>query len=276
MKKKIKISKEDLERLYYVEKKSKYKIGKIYNCSFSTVLNRMRDYGMQPLSRSVIQSKYEKKDFCGDVAEKAYLIGFRLGDLNVYKTSPESGVIVVRCHTTMDEQSNLMKDIFSKYGQVTCTKNKKSKSQSINCFLNNSFSFLLEKKDHVPSWISKQDHSAWSFAAGYVDAEANIGIYDGRARFKIDSYDKNIIKWFFYLFKKNLISCPAPKIIGEKGKIYEKNHLYKYNEDVWRIRVSRKESLDKLLNILKPHLKHEKRIADLDLSLKNIHARRKI
>ena len=117
--KKIAISKVLLKKLYYKEKKSKYKIGDICGCSFKTVLNRMREYGMEPLSRSIIQSTYLKKDFSGDLTEKAYMIGFRLGDLNVYKTAPHSEVIVARCNTTNDTQANLLKRTFGKYGKVT-------------------------------------------------------------------------------------------------------------------------------------------------------------
>ena len=133
MRKKIEISKKLLLRLYYKENKSKYKIGDICGCSFKTVLNRMRDYGMEPVSRSIIQSKYKKFDFSGSDKDKAYIIGFRTGDLNVYKTTPKSQVIVVRCHTTNIEQVDVMEDIFKRYGQVTCKKSLKD--DSYTCLL---------------------------------------------------------------------------------------------------------------------------------------------
>lgn len=274
MRKRIIISKKELQKLYYKENKSKYKIGKIYNCSFSTILNRMREYGLEPLHRSIIQSKYPKKDFSGDKKEKAYMIGFRLGDLNVYRTNPQSRVVVARCHTTKLDQVEVMKIVFSPYGQVTCKRNEKNGSYSINCFLNETFNFLLKKKDQVEDWIKFDNDYSAAFAAGYIDAEANIGVYDGRARFKIDGYDKNIIKWFFPWFKKNSINCPKPKVVGVMGKIYNKNNLYKYNADVWRIRVSEKESLEKLLKLVKPYIKHKKRLDDLDKCLNNINERR--
>lgn len=274
MGKKIKIPKKELLKLYYKENKSKYKIGRIYNCSFSTVLNRMREYGMEPVHKSIIQSKYSKKNFSGNKKEMAYIIGFRLGDLNVYRTNPNSLVVVARCHTTKLEQVDVMNNVFSQYGQVTCKKNEKDNSYSINCFLNETFNFLLKKKDQVEDWISADNNFSTAFAAGYIDAEANIGVYDGRARFKIDGYDKNIIKWFFTWFCANKIKCPAPKIIGVKGKIYNKSNLYKYNENVWRVRVSERESLEILLKLIKPYLKHQKRLKDLNECLININGRK--
>lgn len=272
---KIVIPKKELEVLYYKEKKSKYKIGDIYNCSFKTVLNRMREFGMEPLSRSIIQSKYEKKIFSGNNEEKAYIIGFRLGDLNVYKTTKRSEVIIVRCHTTNMDQVEIMKALFCKYGQVSIAENKKNKSYCINCFLNDSFSFLLPKIDGVDAWISKDNNYSISFAAGYIDAEANIGVYDGRARFKIDSYDKNIILWFYGWFLKNGIKCPEPARIAVKNQVYNQKFGYKYNKDLWRVRVSEKGSLIILLNLIKGYLKHKKRLRNLNECLQNIYDRSK-
>jgi hypothetical protein len=268
---KIKIPKKELKRLYYKEKKSKYEIGKIYSCSFKTVLNRMRDYEMKPLSRSIIQSTYKKKKFSGSDKEKAYMIGFRLGDLNVYQTVDHSDVIVVRCHTTRKEQVSLMKKLFKKYGQVTVGGKK---SLYVNCFLDTSFNFLLKKEDTVERWITENSNSSNNFAAGYIDAEGNIGVYDERARFKIDSYDKNIIFWFYDWLLKNDIICPEPLQIGKKGQIYDKKLNYKYNKDLWRVRVSKKESLKKLFFIIKPLLRHSKRLQHLNKCLKNLNDRR--
>lgn len=270
---KITIPKSALIRLYYKQKKSKYEIGKIYNCSFKTVLNRMREFEMKPLSRSIIQSKYEKKDFSGKNEEKAYLIGFRLGDLNVYQTASHSDVIVVRCHTTRKEQLDMIKKLFKQYGKVTIGGKNKMNSKYINCFLNKSFSFLLPNEDKIEKWITKNSSCSNYFAAGYIDAEGNIGIYDKRARFKVDSYDKNIILWLYKWLQKNNILCPAPTKIGKAGQIYDNRNKYKYNKDLWRIRVSNMESLNKLFQILKPILKHRKRLLDLKKCIKNINNR---
>jgi len=270
---KITIPKNDLIRLYYKQKKSKYEIGRIYNCSFKTVLNRMREFGMKPLSRSIMQSKYKKKDFSGKKEEKAYMIGFRLGDLNVYQTVSHSEVIVVRCHTTRKEQLDMIDKLFKQYGKVTIGGKNKMNSKYINCFLNKSFSFLLPNDDKIENWITKDSGSSNCFAAGYIDAEGNIGVYDGRARLKVDSYDKNIILWMYKWFQKNNIFCPEPTKIGKAGQIYDNRNKYKYNKDLWRVRVSHMESLNKLFKILKPILKHKKRLSDLNKCIKNINKR---
>ncbi len=272
---KIFISKQELEQLYYVEKKSKYKIGDIYNCSFKTVLNRMREYGMEPLSRSVIQSKYSKTDFTGDYSFKAYLIGFRIGDLNVYKTTDKSEVVIVRCHTTVREQVVLMEELFSEFGKVSISYNKKSNSYHVNCFLNSSFNFLLPKGDYVEKWIKADNRLFAAFLAGYSDAEGNIGVYDGRARFKIDTYDNKIISLIYDWLIKNGIDCPIPMMIGAKNFVYNKEFGYKYNKDVWRIRVSKTESLRRLFELILPFSRHKLKIRDIKKCLKNLDDRRK-
>jgi len=274
MRKKIFIPKKELFKLYYQEKKSKYKIGDIYGCSFKTILNRMRDFKMEPLPRSIIQSTYDKKDFSGNLIEKAYLIGFRLGDLNVYQTSKNSEVIVVRCHTTTKEQTILMQELFNRYGKVSVSENRKDKSFHINCFLNKSFLFLLPKEDKVEEWITVNNQYSAAFTAGYTDAEGNIGIYDGRARFKIDTYDKNIINWLYSWFYDNKIICPKPKRIGLKNQIYNRTLGYKYSKDLWRIRVSKTPSLLILFNLIKPYLKHKQKVIDFKNCIKNIHDRK--
>lgn len=200
------------------------------------------------------------------------MIGFRLGDLNVYQTVSHSDVIVVRCHTTRKEQADLIKNLFVKYGQVTIGGKM---SLHINCFLDKSFSFLLPKIDSVAGWITRNKECANSFAAGYIDAEGNIGVYDGRARFKIDSYDRNIIFWIYNWLLKNDVSCPFPIKIGSKGQIYNKKHHYKYNGDLWRLRVSDKSSLAKLFGIIRPLLKHRKRLEHLNKCIKNLYDRAK-
>jgi len=272
---KIQIPKKKLVKLYYEQKKSKYEIGRIFNCSFKTVLNRMREYEMKPLSRSIIQSKYLKNAFSGSAEEKAYIIGFRLGDLNVYQTSRHSEVIIVRCHTTKKEQLDLIKKLFLKYGKVSIGGNKKKKSGYVKCVVNRSCAFLLSKNDKVENWITRSITYSNNFAAGYIDAEANIGVYDGRARFKVDSYDKNIIFWSYRWLHRNDIFCPKPIKIGEKGQIYDKELKYKYNKDLWRIRVSDRISLLKLLSLIKPLLRHKTRLQHLNKCLKNLDDRNK-
>lgn len=216
---------------------------------------------------------YAKLDFSGDPVEKAYLIGFCLGDLNAYKTSENAETIVVRCHTTKDSQIKLLKTLFEKYGQVSVAERNKRGSVHINCFLNETFDFLLPKSESVMEWIREDFAYSAAFAAGYFDAEANFGIYDGRARFKIDSYDKSIIHWLYYWFSSIGVECPEPCIIGRKSQSRGDGSVF--NNDLWRLRVSEMESLLKLVQTVNPYIKHQKRKSDTKMVKQNILERKK-
>ena len=102
--KKINISKATLLNLYHKQKLSPYKIAVLLNCSFSTITNRLIEHNIPLKTPAAARMRYEKKDYDGTLENKAYMLGFRLGDLNVYRPSEESETIVVRCHTTQQEQ----------------------------------------------------------------------------------------------------------------------------------------------------------------------------
>lgn len=267
---KITIPKNELVKLYIKGNQSPYSIARLYGCNFSTVTNRIREYGIPFKSHSVARIKYKKQRFRGGDREKAYMIGFRLGDLNVYSRSQHSEVIVVRTHTTKLDQVNVMKRLFAKYGRVTISQSR-SHSFHVNCFLDSSFSFLLPKEDTVRVWIKKVSTFS-AFVAGYTDAEGSFGINQGKARFKIDSYDYGILlrihKWLLDRGIPNKFWC-----IGRKGESYPGG--YRWNKDLWRLTINRAEAIKKFCSFVKDSLLHKKRIEDMKICLRNIEMRAK-
>jgi len=265
---KIELSKNKLYHLYHIKNKSPYFIGKLFGCSFTTITNRLREYGIQLKSPSVARMRYKKYDFSGDLIEKSYLIGFRLGDLSVSKTSPSVETVVVRLHTTHDVQIDLFNKLFRKYGQVSLSKSLKNPSTNSNAFLNKSFEFLLPKWDLVEEWIINNKKYFCSFAAGYIDAEGTFGIYQKRARFKIDAYDKEILFQIHRWLDKN-------KIINKFFRVAKKGDFVKYGnyyfkKDVWRVNVNEANSLLKFISLISSHIKHKKRKNDMEKNMKNI------
>ncbi len=266
---KYKISKKDLYRLYSNENKSTFKIAKIYNCSPGTISNRLNKFNIARKSICQARMRYPKYDFDGDLSEKAYLIGFRLGDLRVYKTRPFAETVIIQCHTTQNIQAILLKNLFSKYGKVSIA-NQKDRTIDINCYLNETFNFLLPKKDDIEPWICKNKRCFAAFMAGYIDAEGNFIISQGRARFKIDSYDKKILhKINFWLAKKKIIS--KFRLIGKKGESRPEGYLF--NNDLWRLNVNEGHSIHRLINIIKSFMRHKKRLKDINSVFKNINKR---
>lgn len=115
-------SKDELFHLYINKKLSTWKIEKEYGYSRGTIHRKLKEYGIKTRDLATANIKYEKLDFSGNLIEKAYIIGFRLGDLRVRKYYKNSKTICVGCSSTIPEQITLIKQLFSEYGHVWINK----------------------------------------------------------------------------------------------------------------------------------------------------------
>lgn len=271
---KYKISKKKLVNLYEKQKLSTHQIAKRYGCSGSIISSKLKKYGiktrnvsegikltnnerLKAISKAV--SKYAKKDFDGADIEKAYLIGFRLGDLNAYKKD-YGETIYIQCGTTRIEQLILMNELFKNYGHVLIRRGKEGNFHFV-CNLNNSFDFLLKKRDEIEKWILDDDNCFLSFLGGYIDAEGSFGVYNGFGSFFVGSYDKNIIRHIYSRLKSFGIKSESPRINVKAGYIDKRG--VKTLKDLWGVKIRRKEDLYKFINLIKPHVKHLKRVKDM-------------
>ena len=254
-----------MRELYLIKKWTPRKIGLQFNCDGITIRNRLKELGIPFKTKSSAQTKYSRYDFDGTETERAYMLGFRYGDLNVYKPKGKSETIVVRCHTTHTVQEDLFKKLFAKYGTITVSRN--DRSMHMNCYLNHSFSFLLPKYNNQErEWLLQDSKRMWAFIAGYIDAEGTFGIYENRGRFKVDAYDILILKEMHEFLVHNGIRS-IMRIIVRKGQ--PGNGSY-WNNDVWRINVNESNSLAIFITNLLPFLMHKKRVKDARAVLKNV------
>ena len=259
--KRVIISKEKLNDLYYNKKLSYSQIAEKYSCCPTIIFDKMKKYSIIPRNPSEANTIYPKKDFSGDLIEKAYLIGFRLGDLNVTK---DCSLIRVKSNTTKNEQTELIKRLFSKYGRLRI-KEYQEGVFNMECLLNISFKFLILKEDNIKEWILRDDNYFSAFLAGYTDAEGNIGVYCNRARVRIGSYDRNILRQIHKkLLQLGIHNTYRLEMSAVKGK---------YNQDFYRVCINKKEDILQLFKIIKPHLKHKKRCEDLKRAKQNILSR---
>jgi intein-encoded DNA endonuclease-like protein len=141
---------------------------------------------------------------------------------------------------------------------------------SVSCLVNESFNFLLEKKDDIEDWILADDERFFAFFAGYSDAEANIGVYGGKARFRIDSYDKNIILKSHTKLTSLGIKFPKPYIDQKKGSIASRKIGNTYRKDRWVLETKRKASLLQLFERFDPYLKHPAKRKPVKEAIENI------
>ena len=257
-------SKNKLEKLYLKNKLSCSKIAQIYGINTVTVFEKLKKYSIK--TRSYLESniKYPKKVFDGSNELKAYMVGFRLGDLNV-KSLSEKSTVIIKSSTTKEDQVNLIKEIYGGYGHFWVK--RYGDLFSTMTFLDNSFNFLVKKEDDVDDWIMQRDKFFFAFLAGYSDAEGNFGIYGNAARFRIGSYDKNILKKIY--LKLNSLEIKAN--FNLEGRAVKGKH----NQDFYRVSINGKKSLIRFINLLKPYIKHAKRYKDMVLCEKNILERNK-
>jgi len=270
----IKLTKKGFEYLYYKKRLSLKKIANIVHCSESGLERRFKNYDLISRGNKNRACKYTKSDFSGNLIEKAYLIGFRLGDLNIMK---RVSVIQVRCSTTVPAQIRLIKTLFISYTTPYITKVKRG-TYEIVCLINRSFNFLLSKKDNIPAWIVSNKKYFFSFLAGYSDAEGSFYIHKRKNRvssgiFEIQTQQKNIIIQIWTNLQKYGVESVFPSISKRAG--YFAPSGGKNNKDMWRITIARKHSLWELIKNLDIYVKHQNKIKDIQKVKDNLKLRGK-
>jgi predicted DNA-binding protein YlxM (UPF0122 family) len=270
----IKITQTGFEYLYYQRRFSLNKIAKMVHCSESGLERTFRKYNLISRGYKNRACKYKKSDFSGNLIEKAYLIGFRLGDLNVSK---RVSIIQVRCSTTIPAQTRLIRKLFNPYTTPHIWKAARE-TDEIVCLVNRSFDFLLTKEDKIPSWVRKSKKYFFSFLAGYSDAEGCFCIHKRKNKvsfglFEIGTQQKNILIQIWLNLQKYGIESVPPSISKRAGYVTPSGR--KNNKDVWRITVARKKSLWKLIDSLSVYVKHQNKIKDIQKVRNNLKFRSK-
>jgi hypothetical protein len=150
-----------------------------------TVWNHLSRRGLKLRDKVEAQiqavTKYERRQFQGDLVEKAYLMGLRYGDLHVVR---HGRAIRVRVSTTHPAMAELFENLFSAYGHVSWYPRKAKLvgyEWTLECDLDSSFQFLLSKPTvDVLESFSRPEMVA--FLAGVFDAEGSIMLHDKRGR----------------------------------------------------------------------------------------------
>lgn len=273
----INIRKNTLRTLYIIRRLSSYQTAACLGCSPSLVRKKLKEYKI--LSRTIQEAKaltepwHQRKNFSGDLGEKAYLIGFRLGDLYVSKTHPNSPTIRISTNTTRPAQITLVRRLFAPYGYVRVYPKDKEGASSVRCYVNNSFSFLLPKHDKVDRWILKRRQTFFAFTAGYADAEGTFCICGSDGIFSVKSQDKKIVHTLWEYFNRHGILCKRP-FLGRRGGTTDKRGV-KNNKDIWQLTIYRKDALLSFIKEMRPFLKHQQKAKEMIFVKKNIDNRNK-
>ena len=279
---KVNISKDKLQKLYLVKRLSEYEIARMFHCHQMTISRKLREFKIS--TRTICEAAMNRakrfygkklKDFSGNLEEKAYLIGFRLGDLHVSQAGGKTNkpVIRIRVNSTRPEEIQLFKKLFSKYGYIWQGRKDCEGAVSVRCYLNQTFSFLIPKEDQIENWIQRNKKHFMAFLAGYSDAEGTFTICRDDGVFAIRAQDKKIIWQIYSNLNKIKILCKQPKIAKPAGDVDYRG--IKNNKDTWCLMIYRKDSLLRLIELIDPYLKHLKRRRDMIIVKNNIIIRNK-
>lgn len=264
------ISKGELKKLYMNKRMSSRKIAKIYKCAYSTIDRKIREFGfpIQTLAAAHIFS--HRANFSGDLKEKAYLIGFAIGDLRVRKVYKNSETIHADCASTKPEQIFLVNKLFKKYGKIWISKPSQTNKIQIECSLNDSFAFILKKYKRFPGWAMTKKYLFLSILGGFIDAEGSFHLSKNRkyACFSLGNYNLAILRQTQRYLKERIKINSRLQIGYLKG--YKDKQGYVRNGDYWNLVINKKSELYKFTKTILPYLKHKKRIRDANKVINNI------
>jgi len=271
---KIDLSKTKLSDLYVRSRLSTWQIEKYLRISRGTIYRRLIEYDIQIRNRAQSHIIYPRKNFNGNKTEKAYLIGFSMGDLRVRKMYKNSETIHIDCGSTKKAQINLISRLFKAYGRIWISKPNKVGAIQIECFLNNSFNFLLKKRILIDHWILMKKKYFAAFLAGFTDAEGCISITNkGLSFYSLGNYNNQLLSQIRNQLLKSGIE--SPKLTEGKTKGYIGKEGYANNQNYWSLRLNRKIHLLKLFVLIDPYLKHHIKIRGVKKAKENIKMRNK-
>lgn len=269
-----KISDRILTNLYLKKRMSSRKIAKIYKCAYSYIDTRIKSLNIPRRNLATAHIITKRVNFSGDLTEKAYLIGFKIGDLRVRKMYKNSETILIDCGSTKPNQILLIINLFKKYGKIWISKPKTNGKTQIEVSVNESFSFLLAKYPLFPDWAIKNLKTFLSILAGFVDAEGSFFVLKDKsyASFSLGNYNKQILEQINQKLQEKDLKARLFKGV-KKG--YTGKDGYSHNQDYWMLTIGRKSDLYKFAGLIIPFLKHKDRIRDAKTAMKNIDFRNK-
>jgi hypothetical protein len=259
-------SKGKLVELYGKRRMSTWEIERKFGFRRSTVHRKLKEFGICTRDLSESHIVHPKRKFSGDMLEKAYLLGFSIGDLRVRRQNKCGGVISVECGTTKPEQIRLIENMFRDYSRVWISKPNKRGAINIGTNLDASFEFLLEKD--VPGDMLRNKRAFFSFLAGFTDAEGHIGVHKGQAIYSLGNYNVGLLRLLCRGLYDFGIECR--KLTNHHNKGYVGKDGYAHSQDYWSLSVGKMSELNKLFGAIEPYLRHEKRINDLRAARRNI------
>jgi len=259
------IDPDELRRLYLEERQPLSAVARHYRVAPSTIRTHLAMAGIRTRTHAESLQPKGRKPCPKSLTYRSYALGFVWGDLAAERLGPTSETIAVRGSTTRNEQLHVIEEVFGAFGKVTVSRG--GRSMCVRASLDLSFEFLLDKYGtEVPIWIRGSAPEA-AFAAGYIDAEGSFGVYDGRGRFKLDSYDEVVHRWLDGWMARSGIRH-VTRALAKAADLGEPEAAR-----LWRTNVNEALSLCRMIATIEPFARHGRRRETMDAVTENVRRR---
>ena len=169
-------------RLYRDQGKTLNEVSRELGISISTARKHLtRQIQLRPSSEPL----YRRVPFSGSEAEKAYLMGYRAGDVNAFQDSALT--VTARVSTTHQSMIDMFRATFAHHGHCTMIPRRvflTGYDWQVKVYLDNSFRFLIPKTTALPT----NPALLYVFMAGFNDSDGCWSASDkhGKTTFSFD------------------------------------------------------------------------------------------
>ncbi len=236
-----------------------------------TIKKILRENGLKIMENKratqLINLRHDKLPFNGTDQEKAYVYGFVVGDVHVYRKSEFTLCAIT--HSTHNSFVELFNGLFKKYGNVMIKFKEKRNEWMLSAHLDyESFKFLEDRtKNKLPDWIN--DDNFIYFLSGLIDSDGSIQIRKSGKYFqyviRLFGEDKELLEEIKTRLEK-LGYTPSFYRNFKAGREHVWNgKIFRYNRDYYVLEMYKKEDSLRLMKSL--HLQHKEKIRRKEFSL---------
>jgi hypothetical protein len=216
--------------------------------------------------------KYWRGPFSGGETERAYLLGYRAGDLNAFQ--PSANTVVARVSTTHQAMLEMFERTFAPYGHCEAVPRQvflTGYDWQIRAILGNSFSFLVTKPAHPPN----ETNHFYAFVAGFSDSDCNWSVNNGNGKthykFALTSADYKLLGELKVSFEKKgyhpLLAITREKDTVKVMKGLRETRQITLKKDTWALKMNRKEEVKALARVILPFSRHSEKMRRMCLVL---------
>ncbi len=247
------------------------KVAKLVGISYSTTRKHLLRQGQLRVRYRAI--RYQRTPFSGDNRELAYLEGFRGGDLNAARTSPNS--VMARVSTTHPAMLELFQQTFDAHGHCNVVPRRvflTGYDWQVRVYLDNTFGFLIKKPNSIP----ESRENFFAFLAGLADSDGSwIASRDkGKSKYAlvIKSEELDLLRTV-RIKLESLGFHPALHLDKEKGTSKILNGIagkrrITLTMDLWRLELYRWREVISLADEILPISRHWEKIEKMKIMLK--------